>query len=121
MLTVYHCDSHHTSHHPPRIIRGGFFHPFLLPPSHGQPTTASMSHDDSLVCCSVASTASLLQLLTTRCRVVTAPCPAINDDYNDERRAFVARCLFVSVPQPCHQRQAFVACCSLFLNPAFNN
>src|SRR5271155_1270334 len=53
MLTVYHCDSHCTSHHPPRIIRGGFFHPFLLPPSHGQPTTASTSHDDSLVCRSV--------------------------------------------------------------------
>src|ERR1700678_1287643 len=53
MLTVYHCDSNRTSHHPPRIIRGGFFHPFLLPPSHGQPTTASTSRDDSLVCCSV--------------------------------------------------------------------
>src|SRR5271155_4814128 len=53
MLTVYHCDSHRTSHHPPRIIRGGFFHPFLLPPSHGQPTTASTSRDDSLVCRSV--------------------------------------------------------------------
>src|ERR1700678_4183602 len=53
MLTVYHCDSNRTSHHPPRIIRGGFFHPFLLPPSHGQPTTASTSRDDSLVCRSV--------------------------------------------------------------------
>src|ERR1700678_693559 len=53
MLTVYHCDSHRTSHHPPRIIRGGFLHPFLLPPSHGQPTTASTSRDDSLVCHSV--------------------------------------------------------------------
>src|SRR5271168_2553093 len=49
MLTVYHCDSHRTSHHPPRIIRGVFFYPFLLPPSHGQPTTASTSRDDSLV------------------------------------------------------------------------
>src|ERR1700678_2205293 len=40
---------------------------------------------------------------------------------NDERRALIARRSFISVPQPCHQRQAFVACCSLFLNPAFNN
>src|SRR5271155_486395 len=44
MLTVYHCDSHRTSHHPPRIIWGGFFHPFLLPPSHGQPTTTNDEH-----------------------------------------------------------------------------
>src|ERR1700678_1633320 len=53
MLTVYHCDSNRTSHHPPRIIRGGFFYPFLLLPSHGQLTTASTSRDDLLVCRSV--------------------------------------------------------------------
>src|ERR1700678_1155371 len=95
MLTVYHCDSNRTSHHPPRIIRGGFFHPFLLPPSHGQPTTASTSHDDSLVCRSVASTASLLQLLTTHCRVVTTPCPAMTMT-NDEHLLLII-CSFLSL------------------------
>jgi len=71
MLTVYHCNSHCTSHHPPRIIRGGFFHPFLLPPSHGQPTTASTSCDDSLVCRSVHTTAT--PLLPPSCVLTRLP------------------------------------------------
>src|ERR1700678_1817813 len=82
------------------------------------PTARATTHPGSsgvgffILSCSHPAMASQRQRMTSIC------CSSFNPAFNnDERRAFVARCLFIFVPQPCLQRRRMTSiCCSSFVH-----